>query len=337
MTELLEKFNWSIIGHLSQIKFLQKSLINKQLSHAYLFCGPKNIGKKTIATLFSQTLICDNFKHLVTDLPCNHCQSCQQFIKGIYPDYFEINLLEDKKEISIEQIKELQYHLKLKSFLENYKITIISEAEKLNKESANALLKTLEEPFEKTIIILITTDLRKIPTTIISRCQLIKFNFVSDDLIYNYLLKKGETRENIRLITKLLRGRPGLIFQSNFSEFLNNYKQQINFLEKLIAIPIHQKIKSIALFIKEESHDKHDKLEEIINLWLIYFHDLFLLKSGNSEKIINQNHLKNLQKLEKTYSLNKIVELIKNLSQFSIKIQLNLNSKILIENLIINI
>ncbi len=301
MIELLEKFNWSIIGHLGQIKFLQKSLINKQLNHAYLFSGPKNVGKKTIATLFSQTLICDNFKYLASNLPCNHCQNCQQFIKGIYLDYFEINLLEDKKEISIEQIKELQYHLKLKSFLENYKIVIISEAERLNKESANALLKTLEEPFEKTIIILITTDLRRIPPTIISRCQLIKFNFVNDDLIYDYLFKKGETRENTRLITKLLRGRPGLIFQSNFSEFLNNYKQEINFLEKLITVPIYQKIKLIDLFIKEQSRDK---LEEIINLWLIYFHDLFLLKSDNYEKIINKNHLKNLQKLEKTYSLN---------------------------------
>lgn len=334
MKDLKEKFNWAVIGHQTQINFLQRSLVNKNLSHAYLFSGPKNIGKMTIAKLFIQSLICENLDQLNIFTPCNNCQNCSQLIKNIYPDYFEINLLTDKKEISIEQIKELQYHLKLKSFLENYKIAIISEAEKLNKESANALLKTLEEPFDKTIIILITDDLQNITPTIISRCQIIKFNYVNDDLIYNYLLNTGERRENIRLIAKIIQGRPGLYFQNQLSEFLENYKNHVLFFEKLINAPIYKKLELIEQLLNE--NDK-ERVEEIINIWLIYLHDIYYLKTNNSEKIINYNIVKNLNNFEKLFSLQKILELIKDLCQLPKKLQLNINQKFLFENLILKI
>lgn len=327
-------FNWPIIGNQNVINYLQNCLYNKQLAHAYLFWGPVHLGKKTVANYFSQTLFCENFQKFVTAVPCQQCQNCQQFQKNLYPDYFEINLLVDKQDIIIEQIKNLQSQLKLKSFLKNYKIAIINQADKLNQVSANALLKTLEEPAANTIIILIAENLSQIIPTIISRCQIIKFNLVKDDLIYDYLLTKEKKREEIKLIIKLIQGKIGLIFQNNFDKILEDYHQQINQLIKIINAPAYQKIRYLNSLIKNKTREQ---VEELIKIWLTYFRDLFFLKTANTEKIINQQHLNDLVKINQTISFLKLINLLKILNNIFIKLQLNINPKILLENLILNI
>lgn len=326
--------NWPIIGHSTQIKFLKQSLHNKKFNHAYIFCGPNDIGKKAVAKLFSQSIICENFKNNIENTPCQKCQNCIHLSKGIYPDYFEINVEPEKKDISIEQIKELQYNFKLKSFLEGHKIVIIDEADKLNDTSANALLKTLEEPFEDSIIILVVENLKNVLPTIISRCQIVKFNYVNEDLIYDYLKKKEEKRENIRLVAKFINGQPGLLFQESLDEYINIYKDNIEYIEQIINSKDYQKIKIIDEILKD---CLNKDLEKLVNIWLIYFHDLFLLKTLNYEKIINQGKLNSLKILEKKYSLEKILHIFKALIKIPDQLQKNINPKILIENLILNI
>lgn len=332
MKNNLLEAKWPIIGHQNVIKFLYNCIMTKKLSHAYLFYGPENIGKTLLAKIFTQAIICENNKNAIT--PCNKCNNCVALNKNIYPDIYLIDLLEEKQDISIEQIKNLQSQLILKSFQENYKIAIINKADKLNAISANALLKTLEEPFDRTIIILLAEDLKVVIPTIVSRCQLVKFQPPSDDLVYNYLYAQGKTREAAKLITNLIQGRIGLIFNDNFNEFLEKFDKEIKDLTDLINSPVYRKLKIIENINKTYANEQ---LSQLLNNWILFFRDIFYLKINLREKIINSQQMQNLQNFEKRYNLKKLVNILKTLCQIPKQIRMNINSKILLENLILNI
>jgi len=177
----------NIIGHKNIVSFLEKSLKNKQIAHAYLFYGPKHLGKKTIA---------ENFAEMLLGQPIvNH--------PAIYFVKRERKEKENKmaQNISIEQIRELERKLSLSSFLNSYKIGIIEEAETMSIEAANSLLKTLEEPTPKTVIILLASNISVLPATIVSRCQVLKFLPVAKEKIYNHLLSLGASRDEALNLT----------------------------------------------------------------------------------------------------------------------------------------
>lgn len=152
--------NWDIIGHQKQLDRLGKAVETSTLSHAYLFAGPVGVGKMTVAKKLAEMVvgpITENFN----------------------PDLLEVGLLQDKSEITIAQIRDLSYKLSLKPYSAQYKVAIIDNAESMNSEAANALLKVLEEPKPNTIIILITSNPNRLPKTIVSRTQKITFGELS--------------------------------------------------------------------------------------------------------------------------------------------------------------
>jgi DNA polymerase-3 subunit delta' len=182
--------NWGIIGHQNIVEFLQKSIKQKRLAHAYLFYGLAGLGKKEVAQRFTQEII-GRDNQVATEL-------------------FELTLQEDKKNITIEQVREWRRSLSLKSFSKNYKVGIIYEAEKLNRESANALLKTLEEPAEQTVIIIIASDWSRLLKTIVSRSQQIKFLQVSQKDIKQALKDKVADSLKLEEIIAWANGRPAV-------------------------------------------------------------------------------------------------------------------------------
>jgi len=326
--------NWNIIGHQEQIKFLEKSLNNNHLNHAYIFAGPKFIGKEKIAKLFAQSIICEKIQNQTSDKPCNDCPNCKQFQKAIYSDFYEINLSDGKKDISIEQIKQLQYQITLKSFLGNYKIALINNADKLNKASANALLKTLEEPPANTIIILLTSHLKSLLPTIISRCQLLKFGYVNQDLIYKYLVDQGERRDKAKIISRWSQGRPEIILNQNFENLLIKHNSYREIIENILKAPEYKRLQILDEFFK---NSKDDKVENYLEVWQTFIHDLFLIKTYNNEKVVNQDATDFLTSISNLFSFKKISQLLKNISLISNQLKQNINSKILFENLFLNI
>ncbi len=171
----MNESKWPVIGHKNIIKFLQKSIEADRISHAYLFVGPNYLGKKLMANYFIQSLLCQNNEVF----PCNNCSNCHNFNRGLYLDFYKIKTEEGKKNISVEQIRELRDKIKNTSFSGSYRIALIEGAKKLSLPAANSLLKTLEEPGKKTIFILISDYFDFIPATVMSRCQIINFNPVN--------------------------------------------------------------------------------------------------------------------------------------------------------------
>jgi len=146
---------------------LQNEILSGKLAHAYLFAGPRGIGKTTMARILAKSLNCQN-RQAGEFEPCNNCASCLEIAEGRSLDLVEIDAASNR---GINEIRELREQTKYTPVKEKHKVFIIDEAHMLTNEAFNALLKTLEEPPSHAIFVLATTELHKIPETIISRCQ----------------------------------------------------------------------------------------------------------------------------------------------------------------------
>ena len=192
-----------IIGHESIVKYLTKALSSKHLAHAYLFYGPKNVGKTTVAWWFAKGLICQG-----NQPPCGQCSNCAAFAKSLYPDFYVIEPLPEGRDITIEQIRHLKSKVSQTAFYNSRKVVILRPAEYLNSESVNAFLKMLEEPPADTILILICNNIESLPATILSRSTMLKFSLLPQHQI-EQALSDDYTREQKKFITNLAQGRIG--------------------------------------------------------------------------------------------------------------------------------
>ena len=164
-----------VSGENEIVKSLKLSLKNKSMAHAYLFSGPRGVGKTTIARLIAKGVNCLNLKE--NGEPCNECKNCKAINEGRFSDLIEIDAASNR---SIDEIRSLKEKINYQPVEGLKKVYIIDEAHMLTKEAFNALLKTLEEPPSHVIFILATTELDKILPTIISRCQ--RYDFKPLDL-----------------------------------------------------------------------------------------------------------------------------------------------------------
>ncbi|MFH1610858.1 MAG: DNA polymerase III subunit delta' [Patescibacteria group bacterium] len=335
--------NWQVIGHKHITSYLEQAIISDRLVHAWLFHGPKMIGKRKLAKQFAKTLLCfqgHENKENLNNIPCNQCEQCVEFNKKIHPDFFTVEKGKQEKNISVEQIRELKNRLSSKSLFKSYKIAIIYNADSLSLSASNALLKTLEEPLGKTIIILIAQKIDTLPKTILSRTQKIKFLPVAQKEIYEYLIKERNVEHNLALnLASLADGKPerAMIFLNN-QALLQSYTNSINTFLKLISAKEHQKISFVEELIGDQKKiaDKINIISPLLNLWQTMFRDILLLKFSSSAKIINISAKQELIKLGPYFSSEKLHGINVNIEKTKRYLNQNVNPKLALENLILN-
>jgi len=261
-----------LLGHRKQWCFLKNSFELDKIPNGLLFVGPEKIGKKTLALELAKYISCQATEN---KKPCNICQSCQSIETNSHPDVFLIE--PEEKEIQIAQIRDLTWKLSLRPSFAFLKIAIIDRAHSMNSESQSALLKTLEEPKGKTLIILITEYPELLFQTIVSRCQKIKFYPFENRQIKQLLQGKGLSERKIEEISLLSRGKPGkaIGFLSK-PEILENQQAKLRELIKISSSDLCARF-GLAKKISETPEDVRNTLE----VWQNYYRDILFSKINN--------------------------------------------------------
>jgi DNA polymerase-3 subunit delta' len=195
-----------IIGHQRQLENLRMALTSRRLHHAYLFVGPEGIGKRTLAIALAKAVHCSDS----SDDFCGSCVNCRRIADGNHPDVRIIEPLAGKKEISIQQVREFERELNYRSFTGKCKIIIVDPATLMNLASQNALLKTLEEPPQNSLIILIAASAGGLLPTVRSRCLRISFAPLARGEVVQYLrTKHGMTGNEVEFLAAMSMGSIG--------------------------------------------------------------------------------------------------------------------------------
>ncbi len=204
----------TLLGHDVQVSMLRRAIERGRLAHGFLFIGPKGIGKRKFAELLAQCLFCQNRADELLDA-CGDCASCRQIQAGHHPDLLQIGLPEGKKILPISLLvgddahrgrAGLCYELAHAPLSATRRIAIIDDAEAMNEEAANALLKTLEEPPPGAMLILLTPDTEAVLPTIRSRCQPLHFHSLSTDHLRTLLQSHGLDAAQIDSVVDLSDG-----------------------------------------------------------------------------------------------------------------------------------
>lgn len=172
----------TVVGQASITSTLKNAIKNSQLAHAYLFCGPRGVGKTTCARIFAKTINCQNLTPEIE--PCNECESCKAFNGS---RSYNIHELDAASNNSVDDIRNLTDQVRIPPQIGHYSVYIIDEVHMLSQAAFNAFLKTLEEPPRHAIFILATTEKHKILPTILSRCQIFDFNRIKISDISGHL------------------------------------------------------------------------------------------------------------------------------------------------------
>lgn len=218
----------SVVGQSSITFTLKNAIRTKSLAHAYLFCGPRGVGKTTCARIFAKTINCKNLSNSIE--ACNECESCKSFNQN---RSFNIHELDAASNNSVDDIRNLIEQVRIPPQVSTYSVYIIDEIHMLSQAAFNAFLKTLEEPPKHAIFILATTEKHKIIPTILSRCQIFDFNRIKINDIVEYL-EGISKKENVVSEAEALNTIAQKV-DGSMRDALSIFDQMVSFSDKKIT------------------------------------------------------------------------------------------------------
>ena len=316
----------SIIGHDQQKEILRRALHNGRLAHAYLFEGPDGIGKRLVALALARVLVCQNGKG------CGDCPSCRKIDHNNHPDLHILDA--EGASIKIDQIRQIQKDLSLRPLESEYKICLIDGAEWLNPAAGNALLKTLEEPQGKTLMILLTGRPEALLDTIRSRCQRLPFRRLSQDRLAEVLESRLELKEvEAKVLAALSEGSFKKALGSNRDLYLERRRQLIRSLTALSSGSIFPLME----LAQELANDK-EQLPEILEIFQAFFRDLLLLLHGRPEDdLVNLDIRETLHRQLKRETIGGLIRKLEALNEGRQHLLRNVNRQLAMEVMLMRI
>lgn len=302
---------WTTFGQDHLTDTLEASFNAQRLPHALLLTGPVHVGKMSLALDIARLIICQE----PNAGPCNACYPCRRIMSGNHTDV-QIVCRENntsnslKKEISIQQIREVQKYAYLGSYEAHRRTIIIDSAEFLSEEAANSLLKLLEEPPAGILLILLCSWENGILPTLKSRCQRLKLKQVGRHHILEELLQRGADVEHANLLSRLAHGCPGWALNTlEDPSLLDQREAHLYQFNKVLEANLVEQFDYAATLSSMFFRDK-DAVVEILNLWLSCWRDILLIIYCADDFVDNVDILDQLNTLGRRYDKTQVVSAI---------------------------
>jgi DNA polymerase-3 subunit delta' len=319
---------WEIIGHNWAVELLCQSLATGRMAHAYLFAGPPQIGKTSLALALAQALNCAQ-----PAPPCGTCISCRKIANHVHPDVRLIVGEGVGKSIKIDQVRALQREAVLAPYEGRRRVFILCQMDQATIEAANSLLKTLEEPPAHVVLILTAVHTEALPATVVSRCQCLDLRSAALPVVEAAILAQGLSPSKAHLLARLSGGRVGWALRASTDDTLLRQRQEA--YEQLVELLAANRVKRLD-FAHRTSRDPA-AASRLIEQWTCWWRDLLLLCNGIEHDVVNIDRLDELRASAECSNARQAWAVLSALQETEVQLKNNVNTRLALEGLLLKL
>ena len=324
-----------VIGHERHKTLLEAAIRHDRVAHAYLFHGDAHIGKRLMAVRLAQALNCEGSADAGGPDGCGPCRSCRQIEARTHPDFLLIEPDQEmtNPQIKIEQVREIESQIIYRPLIGRFKIVLIDQADRLTLGAANALLKTLEEPPAHSVFVLVTGRPFALPSTIMSRCQCLRFVPPAQTQVEAALiLKRNMPPQDARLLALATQARIGEALQAEIAS-MRQSREELQTLLSPSSLRSMTRLLAVA-----DTLAKADRAPEAFEWITQWCRDLLLLKIGADRRLIlNTDRRTDAQALAEAVRTDLLLDIMAHIEEVQQAATRNLNAQLSLETLLLKL
>ncbi|OGO27253.1 MAG: hypothetical protein A2136_11510 [Chloroflexi bacterium RBG_16_54_11] len=320
-----------MIGHAWAVNLLAEHVALGRERHAYLFTGPTGIGRRTLALRFAQGLNCT--RPPAPGQPCRTCSTCKRIEMMQHPDLTVVQAEREGETLKIDQVRDLQHALSLAPYEARYRVALILRFEEAHASAANAMLKTLEEPPARVVVILTAKSGENLLPTIVSRCEVIRLRSLPiAETAQGLQLLRGVPADLSETLAHISDGRPG--YAIRLSEQPSLLESRKSALDELIGLLAASRRERFA-FVTEVVKDK-EQLRNVLQIWLTFWRDVLVFTAGRNGFITNLDYSSQVEALASFTGLGDAQFHVRAVEHAMQQIDRNINARLTLEVLLMD-
>ena len=320
-----------IVGHEQIKEHMQAAIRDKKPFHAYLFQGEEGVGKEALARTFAAGLQCQSES---ADKPCKECVSCRQMESGNQPDVIWVT--REKASLGVDEIREqLCNTMDIKPFSSPYKIYLVPEAEKMTEAAQNALLKTIEEPPEYAVIMLLTSNVDALLPTIQSRCVRLDLKVVDDNLVKKYLMERLHVPDyQAEIDASFAQGSIGKAQEAatseEFSKMTENALKILKYVNTMQTYELTDVLRALS--------DEKQHISDYLDIFQFWFRDVLMFKATREiDNLVFKQEINYIKEQASQRSYENLEKILDALEKTKVRLRANVNMELALELLFLTI
>ena len=322
-----------VVGHKNIIKYIESAVQADAVSHAYILNGERGSGKKLLANLFAMSLQCQDRDE--NGEACGKCQSCKQAQSGNQPDIIKVTH-EKPNTISVDDIRtQVNNDIVIKPYSSKYKIYIIPEADLMSAQAQNALLKTIEEPPEYAVIMLLTSNIDSLLPTIRSRCVRLDLKVVDDSLVKKYLMERLHVPDyQAEIDASFAQGSIGKAQEAatseEFSKMTENALKILKYVNTMQTYELTDVLRALS--------DKKQHISDYLDIFQFWFRDVLMFKATREiDNLVFKQEINFIREQASERSYENIEKILEALEKTKVRLRANVNLELALELLFLTI
>ena len=320
-----------VVGHRDVIQYLQNAIAENRVSQAYIVNGERGTGKKMLAKLFAMALLCEEHG----PEPCNKCHSCVQAESNNHPDIIWVTH-EKPGSIGVDDVRtQINNTVAIKPYQGPYKVYIIPEADIMTVQAQNALLKTIEEPPEYAVIMLLTENAEVLLPTIRSRCVMMKLRNIKDQLVKKYLMEQMEIPDyKADVCVAFAQGNMGKAIMLANSDYFNEIKEEVvHLLRNIDEMDVPELMDAVKKCMTYKL-----EINDYLDMMAIWYRDVLIYKATkNVDRVVFSDQLRYIKARASKSSYEGIEKILEALETAKARMKANVNFELVIELLLLTI